>query len=239
MHKLLVVLTRGRTGSTPLVADIDQHPQVVCHQELFRTATHSPHDRVPSFYTAGGLRPGLTAQQYVDDLARQADRTVFGFKLLISNLDEWPAEVGLREFLLNRAHVVFLSRDPMAAAISAGIAKARDAYNIQDGDVDDEYRERLSRKVVVDAQYVSDEARYFAYWAEHWLSVLSEANVPHVHITYEAYCADRLSTLNSVFHFLGLPALTQLAPNPYSRVTSSVVWDDIVNADEVRGALGL
>lgn len=238
MKKLLIVLTRGRTGSSALIDDIDQHPDASCHQELFRTTGHSPHDSVPSFSTVLKSTPALTARRYVEGLAQAAATPVFGFKLLISNIDEWPAEVGLRELLLNQAHVVFLTRNPKSAAISAGIAKARNAYNIRETDTDQDYRERLSRRVVVDPQYVRDEVRYNSHWADQWLSELQAARTPHLHVTYEAYSADRLSILNQIFDFAGLLSLNDLARNSYVRVTSPVVWDDIENADEVRRAVG-
>lgn len=238
--KQFVVLTRGRTGSTPIVADINQHPAIDCHQEVFRSEpVVSPQDMALSFVGEAMRSPGLTAEQYVSGLAVQSSpgAQAVGFKLLLNQIDERGAS-GLMDFLLSgRLLVVFLSRDPIRSALSAAIAKGRNAYNWHQDTQDAAYRERLNLKVNIDLDFVKTEATYYEYWATRWLDDLRGASVPHIHITYEEYEADRLGLINRVFGFVGVPSLSALEPNPYARVTKGEVWDNVANTDEVRALL--
>lgn len=67
---MFVIMTRGRTGSTPLVADINDHPEVVCHQELFRTAPIDvSYDIAPCYESVRRSGRAASAGQYLREIA--------------------------------------------------------------------------------------------------------------------------------------------------------------------------
>lgn len=143
-------------------------------------------------------------------------------------------EVGLESFVLGSAMpIIFLTRDPLHAALSAAIAKERKVFNIHVADGG----ENLKQPVALDPSFVVDEARYYAHWSEHWQERLRTSNAPHIVVTYDEYVRDRLGLINSIFRFLKVNELPQLRSNNYTKVTSEDVWDDVVNAEEVRKAL--
>ena len=61
--------TRGRTGSTPIIDELDSHPQLECHQELFlpdplqfksiREAYEEHGERYPEVLVGRGAYHGL------------------------------------------------------------------------------------------------------------------------------------------------------------------------------------
>jgi LPS sulfotransferase NodH len=238
---LFVVLTRGRTGSTPLVADINHHPEVVCHQELFTTEPIAHvHDTIAPYYeTIKRAGRTLSAEQYLRETSVAVPAARVGFKALISHLD-LRRDIGLERFLLESSMpVVFLVRDPLRAAISAAIAVQRGTFNLHVKEDDLDYRASLKNKVKLDPSFISDEARYFAYWADYWKEKLRAGHSPHIVVTYEDYLSNRSALINRIFRFLGVAEIAHLAENPYSKVTSDDVWSDIINADEIRQSLGL
>lgn len=235
MREIFVVLTRGRTGSTPICADINQHPDVVCHQELFRPAPiNSPHDMAPSYEALKQSGAAFSAGDYLARTAALDPGKLVGFKALLMDLNRHE---GLETFLLETAKIVFLTRDPVGAAISAAIASKRGAFNRHVGLTDQAYLEKLRTRVELDPAFVVDEVKNYAYWSDVWKQRLKDANAPHIIITYEEYVEDRNYLLERVFDFLSVPKLPSIGSAEYMKVTSENVWDDILNADEVRQAL--
>lgn len=236
--KLFVVLTRGRTGSTPLVADINQHQDVVCHQEMFRAEPAvSPFDLAASYEAAVAQHGQLGAREYLDRLTRSAgDGQMVGLKVLDSQLNE-RAGIDLRGHLLRtRTPIVLIDRHPARAALSAAIATARGAYNLHVDTQNPEYRKRLKTRVTVDPDFAVQEARYYAHWAAELRRDLQRSRARYIEIFYEDYTSRRLEEVNRIFDFLGISRAERLGDNPYSRVTSQNVWDDVVNSDEVSRA---
>jgi LPS sulfotransferase NodH len=235
---MFVVLTRGRTGSTPLVEDLDQHPDIVCHHELFRPSpVTSRLDLAPYYEAVKQSGRTLSAEEYLRETATTAAPAKMGFKALLMDLQHREG-IGLERFLLDsRMPIVHLTRDPVRSAISAGIAKERGAYNHHKDTVNPLYLERLKQRVTLDPAYVVDEARYYDYWAKKWRTHLLEVGSPHIEVTYEEYVSDRVVLLNRIFRFLDVAEMEELPNNPYSKVTSEDVWSHVINADEVRDAL--
>ena len=97
----------------------------------------------------------------------------------------------------------------------------------------------MKKRVRLNSSFISDEARYFAYWANYWKDKLQTGQSPHIVLTYEDYLSNRLGLINGIFRFLGVEELAHLPQNPYSKVTSDDVWSDIINAEEIRQFFGL
>lgn len=235
------VLTRGRTGSTALIDELDQHPDIVCHQELFRPDPLAPpesvdlaSEKVPTFEAVKHEGRTLSAQDYLQEVAAASSGKLVGFKTLMFHL-ELREEARLESYIFGSAMpIVFLTRDPVRAALSAAIAKERKHFSFR---VDEEEKDHLKRRVRLDPAFVSDEARYYSYWSENWQTKLRELNAPHLVVSYEQYMKDRLGLMNLIFRFLKVRELSSLPPNNYSKVTSEDVWDDIINQREVRRAI--
>jgi len=237
---LFIVLTRGRTGSSPLVSDINQHPEIVCHQELFSSWPESlPDDLAPSYESLKREGHVHSLQSYLDETISVAPARLTGFKILMQHFDE-RKDLGLEQFVFqSRMPIIFLTRDPLRAAISAGIAKERKAFNRHAKETNREYIERFKKKVTLSSTYIVNEIKYYAYWQDSWRKKLSDIDAPHIEVTYEEYVINRIHLLNRIYNYLGVSEMQRLDAPLYARVTSEDVWDDIVNADEIRQALGL
>lgn len=236
---LFAILTHGRTGSTPLVAEINQHPDIVCHQEIFRPAPPvTSSDMVPAYEAVRQSGRTPTAEEYLREIEASAPAgQKVGFKLLMTHLDQHQ-DIGLERFLFDsRMPIIFLTRDPARAALSAAIAKERKVFNLPVDLIDDDHRARMKRPVRLKPSFVAREARQYAYWNEYWQNRLRETDTPHIVVTYEEYVEDPLVLLNRIFRFLDVAELPELAANPFVKVTSENVWDDVLNAGEVRKAL--
>lgn len=235
---LFTVLTRGRTGSTALVAAINQHPDIICHQELFRTAPAVTYDDMLPAYEAvkeAGRTP--LAEEYLREVEATGSPRKVGFKLLDIHLEQ-RRDIGLEQFVLNSSQpIILLTREPAFAALSAAIAQTRGVYNLPVAHEDDDLRARMKVPVRLDADSVAIEARLYREWSERWQTRLSDLGTRNIAVTYEQFVADRLGLLNRIFRFLEVSELQELAPNPYEKVTSEDVWDDVLNAAEVRAAL--
>jgi hypothetical protein len=55
---------------------------------------------------------------------------------------------------------------------------------------------------------------------------------------YEDYVSNRLDVINGVVRFRA-KEIAHIPENPYSKVKSDDVWNDIVNAEEIRQSFGL
>lgn len=229
------VLTRGRTGSSALIDDLDQHPEIVCHQELFRAEPLTfPSDKVPIFEVAKRDIQFLSSRDYLQEVATHSPGKLVGFKTLMFHL-ELRSDASLESYIFESSMpIIFLTRDPVRAALSAAIAKERKLFYARK---DEESQDHLKRRVTLDPAYVSDEARFYAYWSEQWQEKLLASKKPHIVVTYEQYLKDRLALTNSIFRFLKVRELSDLPTNNYSKVTSENVWADIVNYREVRRAI--
>jgi len=206
---LFALLTRGRTGSTPLIHDIDQHPNIVCHQELFRPVpVFDPFDKAPTYEAVKLDISNISAEEYLRDVKSATPNKKVGFKALMFHLD-LRKEIGLQDFMFeSKMPIIFLTRDPVRAALSAAIAKERNLFNIH---TDGDQQNHLKRRVALDPNFVADEAGFYAHWAEHWQATLRELEMPHIVVTYEQYVSNRLAVVNSIFRFLDVQELAPFA----------------------------
>ncbi len=235
---LFAVLTRGRTGSTPVCEDLDMHPDVTCHQEVFRLGPlHTYTDKAESFL-AYRERTGGTVEAYLAHLGvLEPGKRRVGFKLLINHFEERQAD-GLEEaFYRLRIPAIYLVRDPLSAGLSAAIAAARGVYNMRRDETYTDSRRLMAARVSLDIDVLRDEIAFFEYWQQHWQSQLARSGLPFMTLRYEDYVSDRLAAMNRVFVFLGVAPLLELAENPYQRVTGEHPLDGIENAEAVSKVL--
>lgn len=235
---MFAILTRGRTGSTPLAAAINQHPGIVCHQEIFRPDPPvTIDDMVPSYAAVRQSGRAPSAEEYLRDvMAAAPPGQKVGFKLLMTHLQQHE-EAGLERFVFSsRMPLILLTRDPDRAALSAAIAHERQIYNLP-ADLTDDHKDRMKRPVKLNPAFVVREARHYAHWFDHWQNRLREANAPHITVTYEQYVENPLDLLNRIFRFLDVAELPELAANPFAKVTSEDIWADVINAAKVRKSL--
>ena len=243
---ICILLTRGRTGSTAIVSDLNQHSRIEFFQEIFSSFIA----KIPYFETKEGnkipwysLFENKNTNQlgsindYFDHINGKvrANTSVIGFKLLLNQLDEM-GDSGLLEFVLkNKVPIIFLDRKPFNAAMSAAIAKERKIFNVKTINIGkDNVQSKMKCKPKVDFKYLISEITKFRHWSKYWLNFLSENDHPHVHLSYEMYCSDRIRSLNKVYNFLGIETITAIGQNEYVRMTSGNIWKDIKNPIEIN-----
>jgi LPS sulfotransferase NodH len=236
-QRMFVVLTRGRTGSTVICADINQHPDVVCHEELFRsTPVSSVLDLAPSYEAVKKSGRTLSTADYLTEVLSGSTAQMVGFKALLGDLDRHEA-IGLEQYILENTKTIFLTREPVRMALSAAIASCRGAFNLHKDFSGQDYLAKLASRVQIDPEFVINEVNYNVYWSEIWQKRLRDTGTPHININYEEYVNGRQILLNRVFDFLGVGVMSTLGPTVYLKVTSENVWEDIINADEIHDAL--
>jgi len=72
------IYTRGRTGSTPICDELDNHPNIICHQELF----------MPDAWHLGGMYEAYQEHGEVIFQEKGTDYKVLPFSLYLKSYDE-------------------------------------------------------------------------------------------------------------------------------------------------------
>lgn len=245
---LFAVVTRGRTGSTALVEDIDFHPNVICHQELLRNGTtESWAERLPTFRAYLEADATRTFDDYLDLLLKTVEPSVqtVGMKILLNQVAETTDllnQRGANEGPLGimarrRARFIYLIRDPVAAALSSALAAKRELFSLHPDDPAFDVKSVRRIPVTLDAKRVCDEVLYAQAAREPGELQLKELKRPYLVVHYEHYVGNREETLRSIFKFLGVADYRSSTASFFVKVTSANVWDDIENADEVMSAL--
>lgn len=245
---LFAVVTRGSTGSTALVEDIDFHPNVICHQELLRDGTIGNWaERLPTFRAYLEADATRTFDDYLDLLLKTGEPSaqVVGLKVLLNQAAETTELLNQRGtnqsplsiMARRRARFIYLIRDPVAMALSSAVAAKRGLFSLHPDDP--AFKEKSARRIPVtlDAQRVCDEVLYAQLARETGELQLQELKRPYLVVQYEHYVGNRAETLRSIFKFLGVADYRSTVTSFFQKVTSANIWDDIENADEVRSAL--
>lgn len=235
-----VLLTKGRTGSSALVSDIDKHCSIVCHQELFTRGQPPTPGNVETFNQFRGSQPHANLSDYLSYLSQDAISSkgrlaLVGFKLLTNQLDE-QRSCGLWEFLSAASlPIILLRRNPFDAGLSAAIARSRQVFNLRRG----HGAEQISSicKANVDIDYLRSEIPMYEQWNLEWPVILEGAGCHFKVIEYDDYNANRLDIVNGIYSFLGKDQVSSMGINDYVKVTSGNPYEDIINARDVVSCL--
>lgn len=235
---LFTVLTRGRTGSTPFVEDLDAHPDIACYQELFRLGPEEDlHDKVRSYASLARERGPISASEYLEIIAPK-DCRAFGWKTLVAHFDE-REDLHLWNLLTTRhAKIIYMVRNPAAAALSAAIAIQRGIFNIPK--VSLEYCLKLDNRnqpLQLDIDWLVEEAGYYRMYFDMWHNKLKQSQLPVLVVEYERYLHNKGEVLNSAYAFLGVPTIKVPDDNPYEIMVTSSVLERVANLEEALRAL--
>ncbi len=232
-----VVMTRGRTGSTAIVDQLNKANSLCVMQELFLTYDFGPDPQLSKEY------PYILAfdawkdkqdfpvkslfDQYlheVEEIARNQNCLGVGFKLLSHHLDERD---GLKEQLKLRGYkAVYLTRNVAGQVLSGMVANQRGIYN-STSEVED------SKRYAIDL----DKFRGLVGWEvkciENDRQLLKDVGIECCTVTYEEFCENKQAFFERVFNFLGLP-IEIPAESDYTVMIKDAAYT-IENYDEVVG----
>jgi len=238
--KRFFVYTRGRTGSSALVDDLNQHPQIVCHQELFSPQKVS--ERVPysDIYYLSWIEKvkdqSIDAYwRYLDALARDQHATVNGMKILLNQFDAMKP-YGIENVVWNTdIKVIYLTRDPVCEAISGHLARTRNIFNINRHYHDKFYVENLKSlaPVRIDPLIIDREVDYIFYWANKLTDFIKTVTNPVLVMSYEKYFGHKKDAYEELLDFLSVSPASPPEENRFLKVTKPGWKGDIENIDEI------
>lgn len=241
MSKFFLV-TRGRTGSTAVIDELNKSLGLRATQELFLKYDF---DKLPDFdklydlvlpYDLWKLQKNASpyiendndnvwANLYLEEteaLARNQMTAGFGFKVLSHHFDESPF---LSELLRKRGYqAIYLTRNMTRQVLSGMVSNQSGVWNTREKNKDlrsyhidlDEFQWKIDMETEsVKKDYVRLAAEGFSF----------------IVVTYEEFCADRQSFYAKIFQFLGLP--TELPPKSDYSVIIKDLSRTIANYDAV------
>jgi LPS sulfotransferase NodH len=226
----VVVVTRGRTGSSAITQELGQSPGCRSEQEAFaRDPPVEMFDFPPFLAWRAGREDedeAAQAELYLDALeadARSRGCRALFWKLLSNQYDERPY---LGEMLRRRGYrAIHLKRAPARQVISGLVARQSGVYVTSDVTPDPR-----SYEIDVDAlRHLAKVERFAANRDEAWLYRHGLRAVP---ADYEAYLADRRAFFARIYGALGLPQATP-APTKFV-LTLPNLKSAIANYDAVR-----
>jgi hypothetical protein len=226
----IVVVTRGRTGSTAIVEELGQAPGCRAEQEVFSRGLDAPFYETPLFEVWRDGRAGVDeqalAEAYLDeleDLARERGATALFWKALSNHFDERPY---LGDMLRRRGYrAILLRRAPVRQVISGLVAQRRGLYNSRKP-VEEH------RTFTIDPAELRGLAGHEQFATSRDEALLFRLKLNAIEADYEAYLADRAAFFARIFAALGLPEALP-APSDYV-VMLPDLKAVIENYDEIR-----
>jgi hypothetical protein len=240
------LMTRGRTGSTAVIDELNKKHDLRATHELFLKYDFnklSP-DYFKNLYDM--LLPFVLWKQKdwsrkwlphflynnqqwsgrylakAESLARREEAKSFGFKVLSHNFEEWSF---LSAVLKQRDYqTIYLTRNIARQVLSGMAASQRGFYNTRES-FDDVRRYQIDL----------DKFQWLVEWEKQAIekdcAQLTAQGFRFIVVTYEEFCADRQSFYNKIFHFLDLS--TELPPRSDWTVLIKDLKYTIANYDEV------
>lgn len=213
-------MTRGRTGSTAIIDELNKTSRVGSAQELFLKYDFSGkldllsqlYPLAPPFdlwkkhgsWTTKIYRYCLSDEslinnylKQIEDIVKTNGKDAFGFKLLSHHFEETPF---LDSVLLNRNyHVVYLTRNIPRQVISGMTAKQRGKYNAQ---VEEKYED--VNRYLIDMDEFRNLVRWESIALENDISMLKSKGFEYIMVSYEEFTRSRESFFRKIFDFIGL-----------------------------------
>ena len=235
------LMTRGRTGSTAVIDELNMSNSLRVAQELFLIYNFNHMPNFESLYDfilpfdewkiekreSSSIEKDIFtwATDYLEEaesVARQQGMVGFGLKVLSHHFKERSF---LSTLLKQRGYkAVYLTRNLSRQVISGIIAVERGIYNTKDK-IEDSHRyhidlDKFQEMVLWEAQSVEED-----------LAQLKSKGFEFIVVSYENFREERRSFYNRIFQFLGLP--TELPPSSEYSITIKDLRNTIENYDEV------
>jgi LPS sulfotransferase NodH len=206
----IVLITRGRTGSTAVIDELGKTPRAVSVQEIFSAGPDLEY--YPTFPPFNGwrgkrllgriLREEILADWFLKKLHRHAARSgayALFWKLLSHQFEERPY---LCELIKRHAYqAIYLKRNPVKQVLSGIVAGQRNVYN---------QKEKIQDRNKYDVDI--DKFRWLVEWEK--TSVISDCEFlknngfRFMEITYEEFVNDRSGFFSKIFCYFSLPLST-------------------------------
>lgn len=240
-----VLVTRGRTGSTAVLDELNKSRDICVTQELFLlwnfTENMDYYKLLPPFdlwKQQGGwwkrripiyFSDPRQAQRYLaraETLAQRQGAQGFGWKLLSHQFDERPF---LSELLKQQGYrAIYLKRNSVRQVLSGMVANQRGVYNSLEKVVDE-------RRYHIDI----DKFKWLVQWERECVkndcAQLAPRGFDFIEVSYEDFCADRQAFYSHIFTFLNLPLESPLPPSDFVKMIEDPKLV-IENYDEVVAA---
>lgn len=241
---LIIVLTRGRTGSTMLMEALSR-TGVRAYQELLTTDPRHEcsHHRcaVNGRCVALVSRPvGTPLSDYLGSLLSPNVTTAFKALYRHAFLDYADFLPAIKAC---QASVIHLTRDPVEEAVSAAYARATGIYNVSSARIDVSLKLWLHtylKRVDIDIDYVLGEVGATLEWRKRATEALDAWGLEHFDISYDdLVSSDPSSRYPLLLQWLGVQADASglaSARRRWKRVLSRPAWQ-ISNYDALTRAL--
>ena len=212
-----VIMTRGRTGSTAIMDELNYVPQITAAQEIFtdieynlwatETLENVYPDIPPYLYWLGHQRalsicrrtPVLNSLplpryfKHIEGLANTKNSSAFGFKALSHHITHTKH---LKDVLRKRDYrILYLTRNLPRQVISGMTAKIRGVYNAKNCTDDKRYELNTVDYVKllrIEQQAVKNDKMF-----------IEKNDFPCLHISYEEFIDDRGLFFERIFKFMG------------------------------------
>lgn len=233
----LVVMTRGRTGSTAIIDQLGKASNIHSEQEIFSRDPNLKYyttvlpfnewrkNTVLRFFIKDEVR---LADIYLNGLHRKFSKRGYGcfvWKGLSNSFHERPYLIELLKS--NKYRAFYLKRNVACQVVSGMVANARGIYNSTEKIVD-------SNRYQIDI----DKFRVLVEWEKY--AINSDLNFLKVHgiefmkIYYEDYVKDKAKFFNNIFMFTGLPE-ENIAETDFKIIIDNPS-DTLVNFEQVKRA---
>jgi LPS sulfotransferase NodH len=223
MNKFFI-MTRGRTGSTAIIDELNKADRIGTAQELFLKYDFSDKPDLLSqlyplvlpfeLWKERGSWWCNIYRRYLNDeglinlylkhveatTAKGEGKDAFGFKVLSHHFEETPF---LDSALLKRGYrVLYLTRNIPRQVISGMLAEQRGKYNAQ---ADEGYEDK--NRYSIDIEEFRNLVRWESQAVENDIAFLSTAGFNFIEVTYEEFMTDRMAFFRRVLSFLGGPVV--------------------------------
>jgi hypothetical protein len=217
--KRFFIMTRGRTGSTAIIDELNNVKGIAAAQELFIDRNFKQLKKktllkaYPSFIPFGFWKTkdfwwkniwkrspdnkellGIYLKE-METIAQRKGAIAFGFKVLSHHFDQTPL---LKEILINQGyHVIYLTRNIPRQVISGIIAKKRGIYNRK------HFQDNVSYQV--DINEFEKLVKWEAKAIKNDLAFIRACNFNLLEISYEEYLNNRKAFFARILNFIGIP----------------------------------
>lgn len=211
------VMTRGRTGSTAVLDELNKSNNVCATQELFLEydfvgdpVMTRAYDLILPFNSwkvhrwwklifPFNNRKDWLARLYLlkaEMLARNCHAKAFGFKVLSHNFEERPFLCDLLKSHDYKA--LYLTRNVARQVLSGMVANQSGIYNSKKDVID-------SRRYLINVEEFEELVNWEIQCVQRDYDFLEKEGIEFCVITYEQFCEDRVAFFTNIFNFLGLP----------------------------------
>lgn len=255
MTRRFIIYTRGRTGSSAIVDELDNYPEITCHGEVFRANPLSREKERKAYEEFGDeyihkadTRDRILPYKLFRREPPEAPIDAEGLRIYLDHTDReavlaGSACVGAKLIRQNGEHellpvfrsegvaVIYLEhRNKLRQAISALLAQAENVYNAEN------YVPASGRRFRFTPEAVLSRIRRAESLQEQHAAVIEAAGLRWKLCFYEDWVADRDTFLAEVFGFLGAEQRAT-APSRLSRTTPETLAELLENYDGIASRL--